>query len=288
MRCGACLNVFQARDHFVDSLYGDEDVVDVSRAPKLEGTLSEEFLALEARERALNDPAMEGRYDETELNEEQRALRERTTAEYRRTPVLAIDKTEQSEGEAEAPRVDDNVDPAKIPDLGSYGFQSGTIEQPASSRRAWIYAGASSVLLLLFVIQLLYSQASGLSNDSRMRPFYQGFCSVFGCTLADVHEPELIRSRQVVVQSHPRARDAIMVDAVIYNDAPYPQAFPWIELQFSDMNGRPVASRRFAPREYLSGDLEGETEMPSKTPIRVSLSLVDPGRDAVNYIMLFH
>ena len=54
------------------------------------------------------------------------------------------------------------------------------------------------------------------------------------------------------------------------------------------MNGRPVAARRFFRDEYLAGNMEGESEIPSKTPIRITLNLVDPGRDAVNYMVLFH
>ncbi|MEE9254843.1 MAG: DUF3426 domain-containing protein [Pseudomonadales bacterium] len=301
VRCGACLNVFQARDHWVTETY-DDDVVDMSNAPKLEGALSEEFLALEERERAAREKRFEDSGDEKDekdeieeeekLDQEELALRERTTAEYRRTSVLGIENAEiERKDETVQARAgetgEETLGDAKIPDLASFGFNTGAEPTPGS-RRTWMYVGAGSALLVLFIIQVLYSQAAGLSPDSRMRPFYQQFCGVFGCTPAEVREPERIRSRQVVVQSHQQAKNAIVVDAVIYNDAPYPQAFPWIELQFSDMNGRPVASRRFSPGEYLAGDLDGETEMPSKTPIRVSLSLVDPGRDAVNYIMLFY
>jgi hypothetical protein len=144
------------------------------------------------------------------------------------------------------------------------------------------------VLLVFFVGQVLYAQASSLSTDSGMRPFYHGFCSWVGCEVAEVREAHRIRSRQVVVRSHPETDDAIVVEAVIINDAPYAQAFPEIEIQFSDMNGRPVAARRFFRDEYLAGNMEGESEIPSKTPIRITLNLVDPGRDAVNYIVLFH
>ena len=294
VRCGACLNVFLASDHFVAE---KDELVDTSNAPAFEGTLSEEFLELEERERevrqrrAEDDGLEDDDYARRESDEEELGLRERTSAEYRRTSVLGIEKTVQMDREGAAlgrENGEEKLADTQIPDLAEFGFGTGASEHTPKSRRTWIYAGASAGLLLMFIVQVLYSQAAGLSHDSRMRPFYQQFCAVFGCVLAEVREPERIRSRQVVVQSHPRAKEAIVVDAVIYNDAPYPQAFPWIELQFSDMNGRPVASRRFSPDEYLAGDLDAESEMPSKAPIRVSMSLVDPGRDAVNYIMLFH
>ena len=301
VRCGSCLNVFQARDYFIAENFPD-DVVDMSNAPTLEGTLSEEFLALdksrwqpqeedgEEDEDYQESDEGEG-YEEDEEDEEDQALRERTTAEYRRTSVLgADDKTEVDETEKDRIEADEEaaLDAVEVPNLTEFGFDTAVVEPTPIWRSKWIYAGGALVLLVFFVAQVLYAQASSLSTESGMRPFYQSFCGWFGCTVAEVHEPHRIRSRQVVVRSHPEAEDSIVVEAVIINDAPYAQAFPEIEIQFSDMNGRPVAARRFSREEYLSGDMEGEREIPAKTPIRISLNLVDPGRDAVNYIVLFH
>jgi predicted Zn finger-like uncharacterized protein len=308
VRCGSCLNVFQARDYLVPD-FGD-DVVDISNAPKLEGTLSEEFLALSntrwrgpvAPDEAEQDSGAgesEGDEEPQDLDAEPEdtvphAFRERTTAEYRRVSVLRAEETTKVDEERRAQEKSEiteeaTLDGIEVPNLAEFGFDSAEFEQPGVWwRRKWFYAVGASLLLLLFVGQFLYGQASSLSAESGMRPFYRSFCAVFGCTVAEIREPHRIRSRQVVVRSHPEAADAIVVEAVIFNDAPYGQAFPDVEIQFSDMNGRPVASRRFAPEEYLSGELAGQVEMPSRTPIRIALELVDPGRDAVNYVVLFH
>jgi hypothetical protein len=37
----------------------------------------------------------------------------------------------------------------------------------------------------------------------------------------------------------------------------------------------------------VAGELSGQSEMPPQTPIRISLDILDPGQDAVNYSLSF-
>lgn len=83
-----------------------------------------------------------------------------------------------------------------------------------------------------------------------------------------------------MVRSHPDFNGALIVDAIIYNRAPFTQPFPLLELRFADLNGQLIASRRFKPAEYLSGELAGKGEMPSQVPIHIALDILDPGPKA--------
>ncbi|MCB1617317.1 MAG: DUF3426 domain-containing protein, partial [Pseudomonadales bacterium] len=62
--------------------------------------------------------------------------------------------------------------------------------------------------------------------------------------------------------------------------APFAQPFPAIELTFVDAADQPIAQRRLQPREYLSGELQDRTEMPSATPIHLALPLIRPAQPA--------
>jgi predicted Zn finger-like uncharacterized protein len=73
-----------------------------------------------------------------------------------------------------------------------------------------------------------------------------------------------IKSSNLVVRSHPEFNGALVVDAIIYNRATFSQPFPLLELRFADLNGHLIASRRFKPGEYLSGDLEGMAKCPRR------------------------
>jgi hypothetical protein len=126
-----------------------------------------------------------------------------------------------------------------------------------------------------------------LARQDAYRPWFQQFCPVVGCEVPSKVDIALIKSSNLVVRSHPQFSGALIVDAIIYNRAPFSQPFPLLELRFADLDGKLIASRRFKPSEYLSGDLAGQTDMPPQTPIHIALDILDPGSKAVNYSLSF-
>jgi predicted Zn finger-like uncharacterized protein len=127
-----------------------------------------------------------------------------------------------------------------------------------------------------------------LARQDQYRPWFQQLCPHIGCTVPSKVDIAKIKSSNLVVRSHPEFSGALVVDAIIYNRAPFSQPFPLLELRFADLNGHLIASRRFKPGEYLGGDLEGMAEMPPQTPIHIALDILDPGAKAVNYSLSFH
>ncbi|MFJ2484420.1 DUF3426 domain-containing protein [Pseudomonas sp. NPDC087598] len=127
-----------------------------------------------------------------------------------------------------------------------------------------------------------------LARQDQYRPWFQQVCPQIGCTVPSKVDIARIKSSNLVVRSHPEFSGALVVDAIIYNRATFSQPFPLLELRFADLNGHLIASRRFKPGEYLSGDLEGLAEMPPQTPIHIALDILDPGPKAVNYSLSFH
>jgi predicted Zn finger-like uncharacterized protein len=127
-----------------------------------------------------------------------------------------------------------------------------------------------------------------LARQERYRPWFEQLCPNIGCTLPSKVDIGQIRSSNLVVRSHPEFSGALIVDAILYNRAPFAQPFPLLEMRFADLGGQLVASRRFKPSEYLAGELAGQSEMPPQTPIHISLDILDPGTRAVNYSLSFH
>lgn len=127
-----------------------------------------------------------------------------------------------------------------------------------------------------------------LARQDQYRPWFQQLCPQIGCTVPSKVDIAKVKSSNLVVRSHPDFNGALVVDAIIYNRAPFSQPFPLLELRFADLNGHLIASRRFKPGEYLNGDLEGLAEMPPQTPIHIALDILDPGPKAVNYSLSFH
>ena len=136
--------------------------------------------------------------------------------------------------------------------------------------------------------QYIAYQFDDLARQDAYRPWFQQLCPTLGCTVPSRVDIAHIKSSNLVVRSHPEFAGALVVDAIIYNRATFSQPFPLLELRFADLNGSLIASRRFKPAEYLSGELAGVSEMPSQTPIHISLDILDPGNKAVNYSLSFH
>ncbi|WP_449430983.1 DUF3426 domain-containing protein [Pseudomonas putida] len=139
----------------------------------------------------------------------------------------------------------------------------------------------------LLAFQYIWFHFDEMARQDQYRPIFQQVCPLVGCKVPTRVDIGRIKSSNLVVRSHPDFKGALIVDAIIYNRAPFAQPFPLLELRFADLNGQLIASRRFKPSEYLSGELAGRGEMPSQTPIHIALDILDPGPKAVNYSLSF-
>lgn len=152
---------------------------------------------------------------------------------------------------------------------------------------SWLWNSLALLALLGLPAQYLVYNFDALARDQNNRPWLENLCMLARCELPARVDISRIRSTNLLVRPHPEFPNALAIDVIIYNRADFEQPFPVLEMQFTDGTGRPLASRRFRPEEYLSGELAGVRLMPSQTPIRVGLSMLDPGAQARNYSLEF-
>jgi predicted Zn finger-like uncharacterized protein len=152
----------------------------------------------------------------------------------------------------------------------------------------WLGWGALNLIALLALGgQYVAHNFDELARQDEYRPWLAKLCPSLNCELPPKVDISQIRSSNLVVRSHPDFAGALVVDAIIYNRAPFTQPFPLLEVRFADINRQTLASRTFKPGEYLSGELAGQREMPSQIPIHIALDILDPGAKAVNYSLSF-
>lgn len=142
-------------------------------------------------------------------------------------------------------------------------------------------------LIGVLVAQVVWFQFDRLSAIPELRPFYEKGCELAGCELKPLVDVDAIQSRKLVVRTNPDNRSQLLVEAVIINRATFSQPFPAIALTFSNLNGDVVAQSVFTPDEYIAGEGHQLSAMPTDTPVRIAISIRDPGRDAVNYNIAF-
>ena len=324
VRCGACLMVFTGTDNLVfdtdEFLDGTREEADaaldalLSELTRKDAAEEEWVTGPDSETETGRDPGVEMAAVEEEDNDPDAAAGETSrlspdeaaeggSVEVIEEMALAVpdplaasepgkDKTAKgSKDEDEPPPVsgDEAAPPVdfSLPQLKLDAEELVTSQFRARRRTRWWVPVAIVVGLLALTAQVLWFQYDVWIQDPGMRPVYERVCPVVGCRLPVLKDVARFYSKELVVRSHPSAADALMVDALIVNDAPFEQPFPVIELRFSALGGQLVAARRFKPEEYLAGELEGANVIRPQTPVHVTLEIQDPGPEAVSYVMVF-
>lgn len=158
-------------------------------------------------------------------------------------------------------------------------------------KRHWL-ASTALVTVNLSLIVVLLALASWFHYEKLVKyPYianlYTQTCELLGCTLPELSDVTKIKSHNLIVRSHPTTRNALIIDAVMTNQAGYAQDFPNLAIYFSDINNQTIAQRLIEPKNYLNEEVLSLGQMPSNEPIHISLEIVDPGKEAVNYIVKF-
>lgn len=156
-----------------------------------------------------------------------------------------------------------------------------------SRRVAWLWRAGSLVLCLGLALQIVLVKRAELAENPRWRPALTALCDALGCSLPDWRDPTALQLLTRDVRPHPSVPDAMLISASFRNTSPWPQAWPVLELALSDLNGKPLALRRFQPAEYLGASEFERTLLPGQSA-SATLEVQDPGKQAVAFAFDFH
>lgn len=152
----------------------------------------------------------------------------------------------------------------------------------ATHWRSWLVVSALGVLLL---VQTVLAQRETLAADARWRPLIASVCTVLRCNVPAWREPAAFTMLQRSVQPKAGERGVLHVSASFRNDARWEQPWPTVMLTLSDMDGRQVGQRAFAPSEYLGGNSNGRIAPGQSATIQ--LDVVEPARQVVAFTFDF-
>lgn len=166
------------------------------------------------------------------------------------------------------------------------------VEFTAKRMRRWyqqkLWPTLSILMTALLFFQVAYFKFDYFSRVEPTRTAYLFTCPLFGCEVPPLVDILEIETTNLIVRNHPKVSEALLVDAILINKAPFEQPFPDLILSFSKLDETPVASRRFTPKEYLGGELAGMKYIPERQPVHIALEIADPGPEAVNYTLSAH
>src|SRR5690625_7356271 len=98
-----------------------------------------------------------------------------------------------------------------------------------------MWAGLALLGLLVLTAQVAWLQFERLSRLEPYRSIYGAICPLLGCEMPVLREPSQIRAVNLVERSHPTVDDALSVDAILLNTAPFEQPFTDMIQDFSEL-----------------------------------------------------
>lgn len=308
VRCGACLAVFEAAEHFTaePDEHEEQGSVFVSGLPHEYFDPSDFLTRLEPRDALSPQDDFEPPAPSTARQDFLDTVAGRPD-EGPASFELSAESDSGTDGDAtpEEPSIEairarvlqsDLQDEEALERLPSENLSilerfSTPVELIVARQRAWRRKIVWSVVALLAGLallgQYLWQERAAYSQVATLRPLYQTACQWLGCSLPVYTNIDAIRSETLAVRSHPRIANVLQANITFRNTAPFPQPFPILILSFNSASNTVIALREFAPAEYLQEGLRDIEIMPVGSPVQVDLELIDPGRDAVNYTMAF-
>jgi len=114
------------------------------------------------------------------------------------------------------------------------------------------FGGGAALLAIVFVSQLAVILRSELvARWPAVRPALAGLCHAYGCSVGWPTRADMLAVVGTDLQSVP-GTDVLELTAVVRNRADFRIALPSIELTLTDVSGRAVARKVFAPADYLA------------------------------------
>ncbi len=267
VRCGACLQIFQAGDHMLSRVQEDESEKRLIQADPMiiegfwenwEIYVSSAFSSSTVPRSASSKTNLPSSFTYPSEDGE-RWVDERN-------------ENQAEDEDAQVRLINIRTDPDDL--VGDYQ------ESPATNP-TWI-AGVL-LMVLLVAVQMLWSYRDKIAQIPEYRPWFADFCQATGCAVEPYSDINLLSTTNLVIRSHDSVKKALVIDAILRNSAEFRQKFPVLHLQFRNVKNTVVASRRFRPEEYLAGELKGMQLIPGNTEVRFSLEIVDPGENALGY-----
>lgn len=165
-------------------------------------------------------------------------------------------------------------------------FARAATADAAPRRHDWRALAAVAALILALALQLVLAQRQELAADARWRPLVGAVCAVAQCSLPPWHEPTAYTMLGRNVRPSPGAPGVLRVDASFRNDARWPQRWPTLLLTLSDVDGREVGQRAFAPADYRRGHKTADELAPGQSAT-VQLDVVEPAPRIVAFTFDF-
>lgn len=168
------------------------------------------------------------------------------------------------------------------------------LELPTRRRRTWVdrvrtlsALGAIVGLMLALAAQYFWANRRLYQHSPSLYPWYVTGCEVFNCSVPAFVDIAALRGEKLSISAAQDRPGSLIVRFDLVNRAPLAQSAPVLILSFDTAAKRSVALREFAPQDYFPASHASSRPLAAGERVPISLALIDPGADAVNYTLAF-
>ena len=290
VRCGHCLQAFDARPGFIPDHPNPQLELPILDEP----AASAEELPAEAVEET--ESAEKNRLVEEAASIEETGLIEAIPPEdeaaAEETEPPEIPHTDQLDFNPPAAAiVEPDEQPMTLAEQVAIVQDEDEGDRPsAPAYRRWPWAIAAFLLLLVLFAQAAYFFRVDLAARlPGLKPALTGYCKLLGCSVPLPQKPDLMSIESSDLEADPTHVNQITLNALLRNRAPYAQAFPNLELTLNDTQDKPLARRIFKPKDYLPPLESEQTGLLPNRELSVKLYLNTADLRPIGYrLVLFY
>jgi len=136
-------------------------------------------------------------------------------------------------------------------------------------------------MVVILGSQYLHFNSQHLAQNKTFRPFLEILCSISQCELPLLKVSDKIVTVEHDVFSHKTYKQALEVQLTFKNKAAVTQAYPVLEIVFSNPLGKVIAQRKFPPEKYIEDQSQLNQGMKPNQRQIIRLDIVDPDPGAL-------
>lgn len=157
----------------------------------------------------------------------------------------------------------------------SHNQESETSQDAASAKpRTWLWIVSALLLLVTLSAQAIYFfRVDIAAHYPNLKPMLQSYSGLLGASVPLPHNEELMSIESSDLEADPNQENHITLDALLRNRASYAQAYPSLELTLNDDHDQPLARRTFKPSDYLPPVEQEATGLLANHELMVKLPL---------------
>lgn len=285
VRCGSCLQAFDARLEFMGESAESAPQIDLSISPEPQPESFDE----------LQTHAQPDKIESNEPSEQVEEITVQAAALVEIEPLSAPDEKTDINFFLKTESVD-TLDFSQLPDTPSPSHEAVTPEAalacltlaendspleladevtiPPPNRARWPWIAGCCLLTTLLMAQAVYFLRVGIAtNLPALKPALVGCCNLIGCQVPLPRHAESISIESSGLEADPEHENIITLSALLRNRASYALEFPVLALTLNDNQDKTLARRLLMPADYLPATENKLAGFPASHEVSIRLNL---------------